>query len=51
MPQSKLSKTSLRQRRSQPGARVASQPTQDTALGTMAMVLFALGMIASLWLG
>lgn len=51
MPQSKLSKTSLPQRRSHPVARVASQPTHDNALGAMALVLFALGMIASLWLG
>ena len=51
MPQSQLPKTSLRQRRSQPVARVAPQPTPDKALGTMALVLFALGMIASLWLG
>gem|GEM_PF-6540807 len=51
MPQSKLPKTSHRQRRSQAVARVASQPTQDNALGTTALVLFALGMIASLWLG
>ena len=51
MPQSQLPKTSLRQRRRQPVARVASQPTQDKSLGTMALVLFALGMIASIWLG
>lgn len=51
MPQSQLPKTSLRQRRPQPVARVAPQPTPDKALGAMALVLFALGMIASLWLG
>ncbi len=51
MPQFQLPKTSLRQCRSQPVARVAPQPTHDKALGTMALVLFALGMIASLWLG
>ena len=51
MPQSQLPKTSLSLLLPSTGG--SRRPSADTGqgLGTMALVLFALGMIASLWLG
>ena len=48
MPKPQSPKSSLGQPQSL--SRVATRTTQDNTLGTMALVLFALGMIASLWL-
>ncbi|MAV54593.1 MAG: hypothetical protein CMJ28_01395 [Phycisphaerae bacterium] len=44
--------TEARRRRPQthPSARALAHPTETDGLGTMALVLFALGMIASIWL-
>ena len=44
--------TEARRRRphTRPSARAIARPTETEGLGTMALVLFALGMIASIWL-